>query len=309
MIDTCSGPYIANKEYCFRLANNQGWHIITTEGVREWGAKLAAILELKTYNENSYPKLIFVKRSSRIKNFEKLPSTLAPAIRRQLPAKGWNVQDHGLIRFWFHKKTEDVICELAGPKLWDIDILKMYQALHPIHTQALSSGGLPLHAALVERNGIGAVLAAPGNTGKTTCCRRLPPPWQAMSDDETLIVRNDEKKYFAHPFPTLANYFRGDYCHTRNVQEHISLKAIFFLEQAEDDEVIPVKQGQATILAIHSAMQICYRNWNKLGEMQKQELKKKLFENASELAITIPAFILRASLSGKFWNEMEKVLL
>jgi hypothetical protein len=33
-----------------------------------------------------------------------------------------------------------------------------------------------------------------------------------------------------------------------------------------------------------------------------------LFNNACELAKAVPAYILRVSLEGRFWEEMEKVI-
>jgi len=38
-------------------------------------------------------------------------------------------------------------------------------------------------------------------------------------------------------------------------------------------------------------------------------LKKKLIDNASKIARAIPTYKLRASLTGRFWEEMEKILI
>lgn len=308
MINTFAHKLTANKEYTLRLANKQGWHIITTKEVNQWVEKLASIMELGTFKANHYPKLIFLRRNPRINKFEELISDFVPPIKNRLPAKGWRFQELGLIRFWFHQKAEDVICEIGNEKDYNIDIIRMYQAPCPIYTRAQCSGGLPFHAALVEYNGLGVMLAAQGNTGKTTCCRRLPQPWNTLCDDETLIVRDDQNRYMAHPFPTWSDYIGLDFCQTRNIQKHIPLTAAFFLEQAKTDEVIPIKQGQTAIFMIQSAMQVYYRSWRGLSNNQKIIFKKELFENATELAKSIPAYILRVSLNGRFWNKMEKVL-
>jgi hypothetical protein len=45
--------------------------------------------------------------------------------------------------------------------------------------------------------------------------------------------------------------------------------------------------------------------------MDREEVKSsrlKLFDNACELARKIPAYRLRITKSGRFWEEIEKVL-
>jgi hypothetical protein len=42
---------------------------------------------------------------------------------------------------------------------------------------------------------------------------------------------------------------------------------------------------------------------------EERAIKEKIFENACALAGTMPAFRLRVSLEGRFWEEMERVLV
>ena len=74
--------------------------------------------------------------------------------------------------------------------------------VHAVHWESLYRGGLPFHATLLEYQGQGIILAAPGGTGKSTCSRRVPPPWRACCDDEVLVVKSPDGRYLAHPFPT-----------------------------------------------------------------------------------------------------------
>ena len=74
------------------------------------------------------------------------------------------------------------------------------------------------------------------------------------------------------------------------------------------DEVLPMGQGQAALLAYQSAIQVCHRNLMNLNREQMRVHKRKLFENACDLTKLIPAFKLKVSLVGQFWKEMEKVL-
>ena len=144
--------------------------------------------------------------------------------------------------------------------------------------------------------------------GKSTCCRRLPPPWQILCDDETLIVRDDQKRYLVHPFPTWSNLFRQVSEQTWNVQQHLPLSAIFFLDQSKHNEVVPLGGGEAAILINQSVKQICSLIYSSFSSKGERKVRRRLFDNACELAKTIPVFTLRVSLTGQFWKEIEKVL-
>jgi SynChlorMet cassette protein ScmC len=161
---------------------------------------------------------------------------------------------------------------------------------------------------LQQIQGKGILLAAPADTGKSTCCRRLPPPWKALCDEETLVLSNDAKHYIAHPFPTWSDYFRKRSHRTWDVQRHIPVSALFFLEQSEEDEVIPLGKGEAAVLAQQLAIHVCYRYFTHLDHEQVRTRKEILFENACEIAKTIPAFKLRVSLTGRFWEKIEAVI-
>lgn len=109
------------------------------------------------------------------------------------------------------------------------------------------SGGLLFHAALVERDGKGVLLAGPGGSAKSTLCRRLPRPWCALSDDQALIIRDDRNRYLAHPMLTWSDYLWRRSERRWNVEHYVSLAAIFFIDQARSGEVVPIGQGQAAV--------------------------------------------------------------
>ena len=295
------------SRYCIRLANGQGWHISATEELAAWAERLADIMQLSFCEPNGYPKLIFIRKKSRKNQYEKFLRRPEEDVTEGLSRWGWSVRDIYGIRFWSRPDVTDVICEIERGDD-NLDILMMRHSLYPIYQWAQDSGGLPLHAGLVERDGKGVLLAAPRNTGKSTCCHRIPKPWYALCDEETLIVRDDQIKYLAPPFPTWSDYLAGRPERTWNTQHHLPLFAIFFLKQAKADEVTPIGQGQAAVCVYRAALQVCYRNWLNLDREEIMMLKKKLFENACEVARSIPAFKLRVSLTGRFWEEIEKVL-
>jgi SynChlorMet cassette protein ScmC len=297
-----------NNGFSLRLANGQEWHLIPTKGTRSWVEKLASIMELKAGKPNAHPKLVFIQKESRKKSFEAAPFRLAPNIIEGLPDYGWKEHRLGTIHIWSHQEVPDVICEISPEKLHELEIIRMWMSLHSIYQRAQNSGGLPLHAALVNQNGNGIVLSAPGDTGKSTCCRRLPQPWQALCDDETLIVRDNQKRYFVHPFPTWSDLLWRRSERTWNVQHHLPLSAIFFLEQGESDKAVPIGHGEAAIYINESASLVCQRTWRNLDKDEERKLRKLLFQNACQLARAVPTFTLSVSLSGRFWKEIEKAL-
>jgi SynChlorMet cassette protein ScmC len=300
-----------NREngYGVHLANGQTWYLIAAKALSSWVEKLASIVELKICEPNGHPKLIFIRRESNREGRGEPTGSLDQNVLEDLPRNGWTAQNLGALLVWSHNEVPDAICEFGYEDHHNLDIIRMEVTLYPIYQRAQDSGGLPFHAALVGRNGIGVLLAAPGNGGKSTCCRRLPPPWHVLCDDETLIVREHQKQYSAHPFPTWSDYLWRGSERTWNVQRHLPLSAIFFLEQAETDQAVPVGQGQAATYINQLAAEVCHRNWRNLGREKEMSLKRKLFDNACELARAVPAFQLRVSQNGQFWEEMERVLV
>lgn len=301
-------PSNSENDYSLRLANGQGWRIMASDGMKAWVEKLASIMGLTKYKPNGYLKLIFINGEARKGENRDLLDRLDMNATEGLLGSGWKVQNLKSLQLWSHYSILDVICEIGPEENHDLDIIRMWHAMHPIYQRAQDLGGLPSHAALVEQDGIGILLAGHGGTGKSTCCQRLPSSWRALCDDETLIVVNDEKRYFAHPFPTWSDYLWKRCERTWNVQKHVPLSAIFLLEQSETDEVIRIGQGQAAILINQLATDVCHRSWKGLEQGEEMALKKRLFENASELARAVPAFRLRVSLNGRFWEEIEAVL-
>ena len=297
------------ERYLLRLANGQGWEIAAAEGVGPWVEKLASIMQLRNCEPNGYPKLIFIRKRPHADWWREPVFMLTRDIQAEIPRSGWKPQHLESLHLWAHSDVPDVICEMGDEEDYYRDIVRMWLSLSPVYNRALELGGLPLHAALVERNGTGVLLSAAGGTGKSTCCRRIPFPWKVLCDDLVLIVADTHKQYQAHPFPTWSNYLGELSEATWDVQHHLPLSAIFFLEQATTDEVIPVGRGQASALITESSAQIFGIGWRNLIREEERILKQKVFDNACELAKSIPAFRLRVSLNGRFWEEMERVLL
>ncbi len=307
-LDVCRDGIVMDEvSYRMQLGDGRGWHISAEDELRSWTEKLANIMELQASKSTGYPRLIFIREKSQNGQSEEPPYKAEERFAEELAKTGWRVQEIYNVRFWSRPDVTDVICELQSEKE-DFSLVMMRHSLYPIYQRVLDIGGLPFHAGLIEREGKGVLLAAPRNTGKSTCCLRVPKPWRALCDEETLIVGNGQEKYLAHPFPTWSNKFMKHAEQTWNVEEHVSLAAVFFLEQATVEAAIPLGQGEAAVSIYQSAMQVCYRYWHNLDHSEVRIHNNNLFANSCKLAKTVPTFKLRVSLKGRFWEEIERVL-
>jgi len=173
---------------------------------------------------------------------------------------------------------------------------------------AQTRGGMLLHGALAERESAGIILAAGGGTGKTTASGRLPFPWRSLCDDMTLVVRDSQGKYWAHPWPTWSRFMWGGPGGSWDVQHAVPLKGIFFLDRAEEDRVEPVGQGEAVSLLVGYAQEASVLMTRRLGREEKRSVHLEWFANICDLVQVIPTYLLHLSFTGAFWQEIEQTL-
>jgi SynChlorMet cassette protein ScmC len=169
-------------------------------------------------------------------------------------------------------------------------------------------GGVLLHGALAARDGAAAILAAPGGRGKTTASKRLGSPWYSLSDDATLVVRDALGTYRAHPWPTWSRFVGKGREGSWKTQCSFPLEGIFFLDQDVDDRIERVGPGRAVSMLVESAAQVSSLMKKGLSQKDKRSLHMEWFENLCNLARAVPSYILKASLTGAFWREIEKVV-
>jgi len=229
---------------------------------------------------------------------------------RHLPRKGWTLTHLRNLILWRHSWAPDVILQIDTEQNEDSRIAAMSEVCLPFYIRAIEQGGLPLHAALVGRNGEAVALAAPGGTGKSTCARRIPKPWKALGDDLALITRRNSSsaEFLAHSFPTWSDFFfrRGGGAWT--VEDNLPLGAVFFLSQSKEDNLLPMGQGEAAINLSQSGHQILFVLMRNLPLSDVRRIRAKLFDNACRLARSLPVFRLKFTLTGSFWDEIERAL-
>ena len=225
----------SNTEFLLKLGDGSCWSFIATPDTRSWVEKFGAVIGLTVGDQNmnhNSDRMFFLQRHSEKDGCDELNPLIFSKIKTDLPADGWNGVDFGALKLWTHKGIPDIICEIEHARGHKIDIIKMWTALYGIYLRSFDSGGLILHGALIERNGRSVLLAGPGGAGKSTLSRRLPLHWYVLSDDQSLVVVDDQNRYLAHPVPTCSDHLWHGSERSWNVQCHVPLAAIFFIEQA-----------------------------------------------------------------------------
>ena len=284
----------------FRLHLNgeNSWHITAAGDRQPLVQELARVMELEPADEaDGASQLIFTGPDG----ISSLISTGNGNARL--------VYEDSRLKLWWLADRQDVICEVPAEIAGDDVYHTLRMVVQIIHHHNVLRGGLTLHAALVEYKGQGVLLAAKGGSGKSTCCRRLPDNWRAWCDDESLVARDAARGYVAHPFPTWSHYLDGEGVRTWFTEISIPLRAVFFLEQTEDDGVVPLPAFEAVMWLYHSVYPIYQRQFGKqLKAVEKQSFNTRLFNNACDIARTVPAYVLQVSLDGRFWEKIEGVL-
>jgi len=209
-----------------------------------------------------------------------------------------------------------VFCFLPPPKNHDLLVIGMLLISHAIAHAELLRGGLLVHGALATNPGHlegGIILAGPSAVGKTTASNRLPLPWRSLSDDTSLVVRDDRGQYMAHPWPTWSRFYS-----TREgnpglggkweVQTGLPLQAFFFLAQAEKDRIVPLPTAPAVAYLMQTVQHVSLPMHSNMSAHQDQTLHENQLAAAEKLVRTIPVYTLHLSLTGTFWEGIEKTL-
>jgi SynChlorMet cassette protein ScmC len=298
-------------EYLLQLTAGLGWRLVATERARPWLDKMAGIMKLRKGNSVAYPKIIFCRKEFGKKTLKHL---IASSDEKTRDGNGifnhWSIRAKfkAVFELWVSEGRPDMIFDLGETGIHELEFLKMSEAVSEIFVHACAKDGIPLHAALVEHMGWGVILAAPSGTGKSTCARRIPAPWRALCDDVAIVIQNSQGRYLVHPFPTWSEYMWKQSTQTWGVEHHLPLSAVFFLEQAERDQVIPLEKAKAVVYMVRSASESLYSITDNYSPEARKHVQERVFLNACELAKAVPAYVLQVSLEGRFWEKMEEVL-
>lgn len=282
----------SKKTYTLNLADGSVWHIKSDDELCSWLDEFASIMGLKSDDGRGIIQLTFIGNNNN--NFSRDPD--------------WKIYKQPSLKLIHDRDMQNFICKIDNTKNdGDMKYVNMWISLQSIYLRAIENKGVPFHAALIERKGLGIIIAGEGDTGKSTSAKRLQDIWKPLCDDETLVVY-DNGIYRAHPFPTWSDYIFRDLNNSWDVGYSVPLSAIFFLKQSQTDEVQPLSKAETALMINSSAQQVCNHFLRDLDVDDRRAIAIKIFENSCKLAENIPAFILKASKNGRFWEEMEKVI-
>lgn len=201
-----------------------------------------------------------------------------------------------------------VLCYVHPAYNADMLAIQLMRVALVISLDAERRGGLLLHGALAERDGYGVILAGPGGVGKTMASQRLRPPWRALCDDMTLVVRGAEGGYWAHPWPTWSRFMFGKPGGSWDVQHAVPLKGIFFLSQAQEDSLDTIGMGQACSQLVELSEQTSGALLSNIRGDEMRKFRMRRFENICALQGAVPSYHLSLSLGGPFWRKIEKTI-
>jgi len=289
--------------YNMQLSSDINWHITSaSDELNPWLEQFAHILELDRSAGESGRRLV-----CSVKNYE---NNKADRLERQIALNsGWKFHDMRTSCVWYHEVVSDVLCTIKPFASSQDEIMAMKDVLYPIYRESIILGGQLFHAALIEYEGKGVILAGMHGAGKSTCCARVPEGWKAYGDDEQLVVRDSEGKYSAHSFPTWSEYFINRNSEKRwTVQHSVPLSGVFFIEQSDIDAATPVGSGEAVSRVNESTLQVYRKYWSVTHEENQRKFLKTLFDNSCDMVKSIPVFKLQVTLHGQFWKEIERVL-
>jgi SynChlorMet cassette protein ScmC len=297
----------ADVVYRICLADGRTWLVRGAGEAGPWVDEFASVMGLEPSRDGQAPGLVFERLGPQDGHEADLLARRNPAPFGNMNYEEWNFRAYPGLVFYSHPGIKDVICILKDDS-HDRRIEQMRRAMRPIYDGVLRSGGLPMHAALAETRGRGVFLAGVSGAGKSTCSRRLPPQWRVLGDDMALVVHSGDGQFSAHPVPTWSDLKLRNCERPCRIGDHVPLRAIFSIEQSKTDELLPLGGGAGAIVVAEAAMQVYRSLESRFFLPIHSPLKRMIFDNAVSIARDIPAYVLRVSLQGRFWEKIEGVL-
>ena len=287
--------------YKLILSDEKVWGFTAAHKISPWLETFADIMQLK--QDDNVAEIDHQLTFLALKENNAFP-------KDKLDLDAWTMYKNGRVyRVWSHSTIPETFIELNQDFLdhEELKYVNMWSSLKPIFRFYVESGGGPVHAACAEVNGKGIVIAASGGVGKSTCSQRLPEHWNSLSDDTTLIL-NANDQYRIHPMPTWSDHLWSTKYTTFETGFSVPLSAIFFLEQGDCDEVTPLAKNIAAQYLFESQKQSWESYWSRIDKEEKRQMVVNTFNNSCNIMKEIPCYTLKATLNGKFWEEIEKVL-
>lgn len=278
------------------LADGSTWGIVAgDERAAAIASRLAEVMQLRPCHAPAYRLLVLTDKNGTYTD-------------TALAGTGSQVQIYVPRSFLSSDNDHTFTCIVPPAHNSDILINQLLQLSLVIAQQTQARGGILLHGASAANGGGGVILAGPGGVGKTTASCRLRSPWRSLSDDATLVVRDKNGTYWAHPWPTWSNFMLDGKVGTWDVEHAVQLKAIFFLDQAQNDRIEPIGAGHSVPLLVELAEQASWSMAHGQGGDVARALRLQRFENICSLSKSMSCYHLHLSLDGAFWEAIGHVI-
>ncbi len=290
------------KVYGLSLANGSEWRLTAGDpGVAPFVERFAAVCSMDPSPSDAHGEIFYCS----VHGFDDLD-----AFRRDHP----EFLEYGRGRFFrylFDPSHTDgcMFFNLDEYRNAAMRILAIGAIGDALQLQLLSRGNCaPCHCALVEIDGRGAVIGGAGDSGKTTCARRIPPPHRALADDYALLFVH-EGALLAQAMPTWSRLSDGDSGYVADCSQVVDVDAFFFLRCGADDFTEPLEGGRA-VVQLNAVLQdlLCVRTVVDMPDGVRETRRSGIFSFAEQLVRWKPAWHLHASLHGDFWNPMQTAM-
>jgi SynChlorMet cassette protein ScmC len=147
--------------YGFRLSDGHCWGIRPGEGTEAWAGELARLLGLERLQG-------LADKTIRLERFPPSSGTGDGCVQAPhgCDGEGWLVRRSPFLEIWRHRAVPQIVCGLHETADFPQVREQMRCALFPVYDLTVRRGGLPLHGALVERDGGGGAACRPERRGQ-----------------------------------------------------------------------------------------------------------------------------------------------
>lgn len=300
--------------YNLRLSNDIALNYHFLGGIEQRFIGALHALDLKQGYLDGKPDIYFLETYP----ITKLKEVIKFAKRKynlDMPCEDWTSYSDKVGVFWEHKSSgrwlipvnlRDSFFDQSREykeKLWPTFFI-----CFPTFMLAQLNGGLLLHGGLVSFQGKALTILASGGTGKTTTCNRLPSSWEVHADDQFLAFQTKNGSIVAHGFPSWSTWYEGMKIPRYQPERAVSLKAILYLEQALEDQIIPLPLSLSAVRLFSSAIQMNKSLLRFCSGKQKAQYARLITFRVETFVSTLKCYRLMLSLTGAFWGELECLL-